>query len=96
MEDVVKTFLSSKLETSCPSWWKTFEAEYRDNKIKMALCRLAKNFLTSPPTSTNCERLFSVAGQVMDEKRARMLPENLEKILFLRENLLANNYSLEW
>ena len=96
VEDVVKAFLSSKLEISCLAWWKNFEAESKDNKIKVALCRLAKNYLTPPPTSTNCERLFSVAGQVMDEKRARMLPENLEKILFLRENLLANNYSLEW
>lgn len=95
-EDVVKAFLSAKLEASCLSWWQKFETESKDKKIQMALCRIAKKYLTPPPTSTNCERLFSVAGQVMDEKRARMLPENLEKILFLRENLLASNYSLEW
>ena len=95
-EDAIKTYLSEKLETSCLSWWLKFETESKDKKIQLALCRIAKQYLTPPPTSTNCERLFSVAGQIMDEKRARTLPENLEKILFLRENILVSNYSLEW
>lgn len=95
-EDVLKAFLSDKLETSCLSWWLKFETESKDKKIQLALCRIARQYLTPPPTSTNCERLFSVAGQIMDEKRARILPENLEKILFLRENILVCNYSLEW
>ena len=95
-EDVLKSFLSSKLEHSCLAWWQKKELESKENKIHLALCRLAKIYLTPPPTSTNCERLFSVAGQIMDEKRARMLPENLKKMLFMRENILVSNYSLEF
>ena len=70
--------------------------QIKECKVSLALCRLARQFLTPPPTSTDCERLFSVAGQVMDEKRAKLLPENLEKILFLRENILVTNYNLDW
>ena len=95
-EDVFKSFLTSKLESSCLVWWQKFEASSQDNKVKLALCKLAKQYLTPPPTSTNCERLFSVAGQIMDEKRANLLPDNLEKILFLRENILVTNYRLDW
>ena len=95
-EDVVKSYLNDKLENTCLVWWQKYEQDAKENKIKLALCRLAKLYLTPPPTSTNCERLFSVAGQVMDEKRAKMLPENLEKILFLRENILVTNYTLDW
>ena len=96
-EDVLKNFLNSKLEsTGCLAWWQKFEASSSNCKVKVALCKLAKQYLTPPPTSTNCERLFSVAGQIMDEKRANLLPDNLEKILFLRENILVTNYSLDW
>ena len=53
-------------------------------------------YLTPLPTSTDCERLFSMAGQIMDEKQANLLPDNLEKILFLRENSVISNLSLDW
>lgn len=95
-EDILKRFLNAKLESSCLAWWKIFEEKGKECKVSLALCRLARQFLTPPPTSTDCERLFSVAGQVMDEKRAKLLPENLEKILFLRENILVTNYNLDW
>ena len=95
-EDVLKSYLTSKLESSCLHWWENFESSSQNCKIKLALCKLAKQYLTPPPTSTNCERLFSVAGQIMDEKRANLLPDNLEKILFLRENILITNYTLDW
>ena len=95
-EDILKRYLNAKLEKSCLAWWKIFEEKGKECKVSLALCRLARQFLTPPPTSTDCERLFSVAGQVLDEKRAKMLPENLEKILFLRENILVTNYNLDW
>jgi hypothetical protein len=42
------------------------------------------------------ERLFSVAGQIASDKRSGMLPDNLEKVLFLRENILILNFVLDW
>ena len=84
-ESVIKDYLSSELESSRSlSWWSKYEAMAEGNNIKLALCKLARKYLTPPPTSTNCERLFSVAGMVMDEKRANLLPENLDMILFFK------------
>lgn len=96
-ESVLKDYMSEELEkTKNLAWWQKYEEEAKGNKLKLGLCRLAKKFLTPPPTSTNCERLFSVAGQIMDEKRAKMLPDNLERILFLRENIMSTNFTLDW
>ena len=95
-ESVVNSFLTSKLEKDNLKCWAKFEEQSVDSPIALALFRVARKYLTPPPTSTNSERLFSVAGQVMDENRARILPDSLEKILFLRENLVTCNFSLDW
>ena len=95
--DIVNQYLDEELEEhKSLSWWSTFEENSKESRVKLALCKVAKKYLTPCPTSTNCERLFSVAGQIMDEKRTNMLPENLERILFLRENVVATNFSLDW
>ena len=49
----------------------------------MGLAKLAKKFLTPPPTSTAVERLFSSAGLILDDRRSKLLPETVEKLLFL-------------
>ena len=36
-----------------------------------------RKFLTPPPTSTEVERLFTTAGLLVDDKRAKLLTENL-------------------
>ena len=95
-ERVVNSFLTSRLEKDNLKCWAKFEEQSVDSPIALALCRVARKYLTPPPTSTNSERLFSVAGQVMDENRARILPDSLEKILFLRENLVTCNFNLDW
>ena len=96
-KDVVGKYLDEELEENKTlQWWSKFEDSSKDNKLRMALCKVAKKYLTPCPTSTNCERLFSVAGQIMDEKRTNMLPKNFERILFLRENLIITNFSLDW
>ena len=95
-EKVVESFLSSKLEKQNLANWKKYEEKSESAPISLALCRVARKYLTPPPTSTNSERLFSVAGQVMDENRARLLPDSLDKLLFLRENIAACNFSLDW
>ena len=96
-KDVVEDYLKADLVESKPlAWWASFSVANKDNALKQGLCNLARKFLTPSPTSTNCERLFSVAGQILDEKRSSMLPDNLEKLLFLRENILNTNFSLDW
>ena len=44
-----------------------------------------------PPTSTDVERLFSVAGNILTPKR-NIKPENLEMLLFCRENFMNVNF----
>ena len=48
---------------------------------------MKKKYLTPPPTSTDVERLFSTAGDILLNKRNRLVPEYLEKFLFCQENL---------
>ena len=55
-----------------------------------------RKFLTPPPSSTDVERLFSVAGLIAADNRARLAPETLEKLLFLCENILVLNFELDW
>ena len=55
-----------------------------------------RTFLTPPPTSTDVERLFSVAGLIAADNRSRLSPETLEKLLFLRENILVFNFQVDW
>jgi hypothetical protein len=77
--------LDDFLESPISSNSLAFRKEYEKNstsEIKLALARIAKKFLTPPPTSTEVERLFSTAGDVLSNQRNRLLPENLEKMLF--------------
>ena len=48
---------------------------------------LAKRYFCIPATSVHSEEIFSVAGNVLTEKRNRLLPENVDKLVFLHENL---------
>ena len=45
--------------------------------------------LNQPATSAPSERLFSAAGVTIANDRARILPENAEAVLFVKENLEA-------
>ena len=94
-EDILNNYLNAPLEVKkCLTFWKEYEQKAEGNKIMKALARLAKQYLTPPPTSTDVERLFSVAGNILTDDRNRLLPANVEKILFMRENIVNYNYSL--
>jgi len=43
---------------------------------------------TAPPTSVPSERVFSTAGDILTDKRSRLSPDNAEKLLIMKENLL--------
>ena len=88
-------FLKEPLETiDCLKYWKKFEAKAEGNVVKRALARLAMQALTPPPTSTDVERLFSVASNILTEKRNRLLPANVEKLLFLKANMENYNFQV--
>ena len=62
-------------------WWKENEGRYP------ALSKMARKYLALPATSTPSERAFSIAGSIVNKKRACLLPENVNMLVFLYENL---------
>ena len=51
------------------------------------LAKLALKYLGIVAKSVPSECLFSVAGKKMGTKRAALLPGNLDKLVFLHENI---------
>ena len=62
-------------------WWNVRK------RILPNLARLAQKYLGIVATSVPSEWLFSTAGNIVSAKRAALLPENVEKLVFLHENL---------
>lgn len=50
------------------------------------LSTLARALLCIPATSTPSERVFSVAGLVLTAKRSRLMPQRVNKIIFIHDN----------
>ena len=70
------------------SWWQERKEEYP------YLFKAVRAMLCTPATSVPCERIFSEAGYISHAKRSRILPENLDKILFIKKkpNTFAQKY----
>jgi len=67
----------------CPlTWWKSHEKAYP------RLSLLARKYLCLNATSTPSERVFSTAGDVIDEKRSRLLSDNADSIIFLNKKII--------
>lgn len=62
-------------------WWRENGAKFLD------LSKVAKRFLSCPPSSVPSEQLFSGAGIVYDDFHTSLLAEKAEKLLFIKYNL---------
>ena len=51
------------------------------------LSEMAKKYLSCPPSSVESERLFSIGGNIITDKRTRLKAENSEMLMFLNYNL---------
>lgn len=60
-------------------WWKTHDGLFPQ------LAQLAKRYLSVPATSVPSERLFSVAGQLISQRRANLSDDKIDQILFLNK-----------
>jgi len=69
---------SADTEPLC--WWKVNAARYPK------MNELAKQLLCIPATSVPSERIFSAAGHIVSKLRAALSPENVDALLFLRQN----------
>ena len=71
-----------KLDCKNPlTWWKSRDSCYK------YLPLLAQKALSVTATSVASERIFSTAGNIINEKRSRLTPENVNKLIFLHENM---------
>jgi len=67
-------------------WWKV------NQNLYPTLAHQARIYLAIPSTSVPCERLFSVAGNTITDRRNRLVPSTVYNLLFLKENShLTNN-----
>lgn len=61
-------------------WWAANQPKFPH------IAKLTKSILTVQATSVPSERVFSTAGDVVSEKRSRLLPEHVNSIIFLHQN----------
>ncbi|KAH8026488.1 hypothetical protein HPB51_020980 [Rhipicephalus microplus] len=63
-------------------WWKT-----HGSRLYPALAKVAQKQLSIPATQSRSERLFSIARNVVSSRRELLLPDHVEQLVFLHENL---------
>ncbi|XP_022825647.1 zinc finger BED domain-containing protein 4-like [Spodoptera litura] len=62
------------------TWWRANQSIYPN------LAKLAKLKLNAMATSVPCERLFSVAGNILTERRSRLGSRKVQQLIFLQQN----------
>ena len=62
-------------------WWKDHQTAYP------ILSKLARKVLCIPATSAPAERLFSVTGVILYQRRARITDDNTAETIYLHQNL---------
>ena len=61
--------------------------------IERALSSTAKKFQTPPASTISVERLFSVGGNVLDDKRKKLKAKSVSRLMFSREAMKALKYN---
>ena len=51
------------------------------------LSKVAARYLSSPPSSVESERTFSIGGNIVTKDRTKLKAENTEQMIFLNANL---------
>ena len=65
-------------DDACPlQWWKQHAGSHS------RLARIAKKYLATPATSVPCERLFSLAGHIVQKKRVSLSSEHVNQLVCL-------------
>ncbi|XP_065096779.1 E3 SUMO-protein ligase ZBED1-like [Paramisgurnus dabryanus] len=63
-------------------WWRDTGC----NKYSL-LSTLARKYLCVPGTSVRSERVFSIAGNIVNKKRAALDPDQVDRLVFLANNI---------
>ena len=62
------------------AWWKANQNTYP------LLSKAVRYYLNIPASSAPSERIFSLASNTVTKKRARLLPDNVNMLIFLHHN----------
>jgi hypothetical protein len=79
-DDYLKMAKPSK-NSSILEWWKTNSARLP------SLSKLARSYLAIPASSTSSERMFSIAGNIINCRRTNLTSETVNKLVFVRDNI---------
>lgn len=61
-------------------WWKSNVCKYP------LISLIARRYMSVQATSVASERVFSVAGDILTAKRSQLAAENVNKLVFLKQN----------
>ena len=76
-----RTFANRDKSVKPLAWWKENAAIYP------ILSEVARIILSCPGSQIECERIFSVCGQLISLLRSKMSIENLETVVFIMKNV---------
>jgi hypothetical protein len=62
-------------------WWSLKMGAYP------SLAKLARHILAVPASSVLAERIFSLAGNIVSNKRTKLTPANVDALVFLAKNM---------
>ena len=74
---------ASEEAQSMLAWWS------QHGHIFPRISVLAKKYLAVPASSVPAERVFSLAGNLVNKKRARMSPDTIDTMIFMNRNMKA-------
>jgi hypothetical protein len=87
ISDIEKEFddylkMAKPQKNSCIlEWWKI-------NSSRLpSLSKLARSYLAIPASSTSSERMFSIAGNIINCRRTNLTSETVNKLVFVRDNI---------
>lgn len=80
-EPVFQPAVGSKGTEQSFKWWSVNYTRFTD------VSRVARQYLSIPASSVASERIFSAAGTVIGTRRSCLHPSNVEKLVFLNQNL---------
>ena len=75
----IKITSEQKKTTNLITWWKQRKGQFP------CLFQAVKGLLSTPATSVPSERIFSEAGYIARARRSRIIPQNLNKFLFIKK-----------
>lgn len=82
IDQEIKNYLLKQIKAECDilKFWK----EASDLPI---LKKIALIILCRPTSSATSERVFSTSGRILEERRSKLLGENVDMLLFLNKNI---------